>query len=425
MKWLKEKMISSDLLRHNAVFFVGTMVISAFNYLYYPVLSRLVSVSEFGEIQAVISLFMQLGIVLTAYGYVITSIVANSDGRLNKSSAKTLLRLEQTMLMVAIIIVPLLFLATYFFGDSFKFGSLTAMLLVGILIVINVPSTTRTYVLQGEKKLKEVSIGGSVFAIGKLVVTVGLIYALTNNVVAAMLSYVIAQLLSLWYLRSRTKDRYVPIGDAFKFKHLFADTKAKDLIAHYGRYGIFIFLTLSGLALLYSSDTIVARLFFDEYQVGLYSGIVSVARIIFFVTASVAGVLIASVRLGETANNRRIFIRSLVLIAAVGLIGVLAFSLFKEFFVGLLVGGDYVASAKWLPLLSLTMLFCSIANLAAIYQIATRNYRAIVPVVLGVLLFTFGIFTYVDTVERFIQTLLAANLLVVVLLLVQIFVRRS
>lgn len=422
---IKNKITSSDFLKHNLVFFIGTMVISVFNYLYYPVLSRLVSVPEFGEIQAVISLFMQLGIVLTAYGYVTTSIVANTKSEKLSDDSSLLLRLEQVMVIIATLSIPLLFFSTLIFGDNFKFNSVAAMVLVGLLIIINVPSTTRTYVLQGKRRLKEVSIGGSVFAIGKLLITVGLVYAITNNVVAAVLSYILAQLASLWYLRSRTKSDYASVIQAFDIKGLFLDKSIRGQLIHYGKYGLFIFFILSGLALIYSSDTIVARLFFDEYEVGLYSGIASIARIIFFVTASIAGVLIASIRIGSTVENHKILIKSLVLITGIGLAGVIGFTLFKEFFVKLLVGVDYVERADLLPALSVTMLFCSIANLAAIYQIATRYYRAVWPILAGVLGFAGGLVFYVTTVEEFVYTLMSANLLVVVLLLIQIFARRK
>ena len=98
IKQIKDLASKSDLIRHNAIFFIGTMGIAVFNYLYYPVIGRLVTVPDFGEIQAVISLFMQLGIVLTAFGYVVTNIVSNAS---NRDANSLILRLEQIMLVVS------------------------------------------------------------------------------------------------------------------------------------------------------------------------------------------------------------------------------------------------------------------------------------------------------------------------------------
>ena len=96
----------SDFLKNNAVFFFGTLMIAVFNYLYYPVISRLVSVSDFGEIQSTISIFMQLGIVLTAFGYVVINIINNTS---KKSEEYALISaLERRMLIISLVLFALL-----------------------------------------------------------------------------------------------------------------------------------------------------------------------------------------------------------------------------------------------------------------------------------------------------------------------------
>ena len=129
IKQIKDLASKSDLIRHNAIFFIGTMGIAVFNYLYYPIIGRLVTVPDFGEIQAVISLFMQLGIVLTAFGYVVTNIVSNAS---NRDANSLILRLEQIMLVVSIAGLVLLYGVSFFFKDSFKLSSILPVLLVGI-----------------------------------------------------------------------------------------------------------------------------------------------------------------------------------------------------------------------------------------------------------------------------------------------------
>lgn len=417
--------MDGEFFKHNAIFFIGTMVLSVFNYLYYPVLSRIVPVKDFGEIQAAISLFMQVGIILTAYGYVITSIVSNSDMK-NKQAVQTLLRLEQMMLLISILFIPVLFIGAYFFGESFKFQSIWVVLLIGVLVVINVPSTTRAYVLQGQKMLKEVSIGNSIFSIGKLILVVLLVYALTNNVLAALLSYIVAQLIALWYFQHKSRDNYATVTDSCNLKSLKNDKTSKNIIKKYSEYGLYVFAILFGLTLLYSSDAIFVRLFFDAHETGLYSGIASIARMIYFVTASVAGVLIVSVKIKssdyENKNNLK---KSLILVTIAGLVGVLIFSFFSNFFVELLVGGDYLDAAKWLPSLSIVMFLCSLNNLLAIYQIALRKYKTIWPVFVGVVVMIAGLGLFHDKIEEFINVMLVSNLVVFVLLLIQVYYKKD
>ena len=423
---IKKRISKNDLLKHNIVFFIGTMFISVFNYLYYPVIGRLVSVSDFGEIQAVISLFMQLGIILTAYGYVITNIVSNSNYSTDKRSKDTILTLEKILFMAMIIAMPIFIIGAYFLSNSFQFKSLLSIVLVGFLILLNVPSTTRSYALQGERKMKEVSVGGIIFSLGKLILSVVMIYVITDNIAAAIIGYFLAQSLVVLYFQKKLKGKYVSLKESinvFNIKERIA--KQKDLKG-YLKYGLYILFVMTGLTLLYSFDTVLARLFFDAHTSGLYSGISSIARIIFFITASVAGVLIASVKLDSSdQENKKVLRNSTIMVLGLGLTVLVAFSLFPEFFVSVLMGSDYAVAAKWLPIVSCVMLLCSINNLLAIYQIALKKYNAIVSVLIGVGVMAIGLSLFHSSVENFVYVLLVANLSVIIMLTGQIFYRRK
>jgi len=421
---LRAKIKNNDLLKHNAIFFVGTMLISAFNYLYYPVLGRLVSVSDFGEIQAVISIFMQLGIILTAFGYVITNVVGNTHGR---QSRELILKLEQIMVIASIAGLLLLTSLASSLKSDLKLSSILPILLVGLLVVVNVPSTARAYILQGEKHLKEVSIAGIVYALGKLITSVALIYMLTNDVLAAVLGYIVAQVLMLWYVARNTRQDYVGVMESFSLFGSWRISKEwKVLIKKEIIYGIVIMSILSGLTLLYTSDTILARLFFAPHELGLYSAVASIARIIFFVTASVAGVLVATVRINVPAKeNHSVLIKSLLIVTAIGGLCTLAFAVAPKLFVTILVGHAYLGGAQWLPLLSVMIFICAINNLLATYQIALRKYLAIAPVVLGIITCGIGLTYFHANFYEFIAVLLVANLVTGVLLSIEVLVEKK
>ncbi len=53
---LKERIF----LRHNAIFWSASLFVSFLNYLYYPVLGRLLDPTSFGETQTIISIFTQV-----------------------------------------------------------------------------------------------------------------------------------------------------------------------------------------------------------------------------------------------------------------------------------------------------------------------------------------------------------------------------
>jgi O-antigen/teichoic acid export membrane protein len=376
---------NNDLVRHNMVFFVGSLLIAAFNYLYYPVISRMVSVSDFGEIQAIISIFMQLGILLTAFGYVVTHTINNEKSR--DSSRIVILQLEKITLIIASVVLLLLCLGSYLLRNSLQFTSALPFVLVGILVILNVPSTSRTYMLQGLKRLKEVSLSGIIFALSKLLLSVILIL-FGYGVVAVMTAYILAQILTLLYLLRKTKNDFPNLRESIKFIRLNPPTQSQKLIIKKELvYGGAIIVLLFSITLLYSFDVVVARLFLSPENAGSYSGISAIARIVYFITASVAGVLIATVKLQDSyRKSRKILIKSLGIVIFIGGLVALTFALFPGLSVKILLGSSYAHVAYLLPIMGLLMLICSFNNLLVCFQIARRQYQTIVATLLGLII---------------------------------------
>jgi O-antigen/teichoic acid export membrane protein len=421
MKNRIQNLLKIDLVRHNLIFFVGTLAIAVFNYLYYPIVGRLVTVSDFGEIQAIISLFMQLGIILTAFGYVVTNIISNTSD--HRSSERLIIRLEQMTLVICVALFILLCLSSFVLKSSLKFTSVIPLLLVGALVVLNVPSTSRTYFLQGVKQLKQVSISGVIFSAGKLIISVVLIL-LGFSVVGVMIGYILAQTLTLLYLLQKTKGHFPGLSGSFQFKNKTTSSDRR-VIKDELIYGCAILVLLSGITLLYSSDSIVVRLFFDSEESGLYSGISAVARIVFFVTASVAGVLIATVKMNDSRkHNLKVLYRSFGFVSLVGGLVTVFFAIFPNLSISLLFGVKYASSAYLLPLLALLMLVCSYNNLLICYEIALRRFKAIYIVGVSILALAILLSLFHDAFIEVIISYLAANLMVFVLLSIHILKRK-
>ncbi|MBP6931477.1 MAG: hypothetical protein KBB62_02010, partial [Candidatus Pacebacteria bacterium] len=58
-----KKLKSDVFFRQYAIYFTGSMVVAFLNYVFHPLLGRLLSPSDFGDIQALISLIAQSAIV--------------------------------------------------------------------------------------------------------------------------------------------------------------------------------------------------------------------------------------------------------------------------------------------------------------------------------------------------------------------------
>ena len=414
MRQKLRSLVAQDFIKHNIVFFIGTLLISVFNYLYYPVIGRLVSVADFGEIQAVISLFFQLGVVLTAFGYVITNMTNNQSK--DTDYKRNVALLERVVLVVCIALFMILCALSFMLQSTLQFSSITPIILVGLLVILNVPSTSRSFYLQGMRRLREVSVSGIIYAAGKLAISVLLIALFANDVVMVVVAYLIAQLLTLLYLVLKTpslKSQFYASISIWRVRH--------ELI-----YGLAIVALLSGITILYASDVIAVRFFFDPIEAGLYSGVSAVARIVFFVTASVAGVLIATIKMKDKYSvNLKTLKKSIILVSIIGGLTTLVFALTPTFSVSVLLGGKYAEAASLLPILAVLMLVCSYNNLLICFEIALRRFKVIYIVASGIVIGGAVLLLFHRTLIDIVFAYLAANVLICMLLSIQIVMRKN
>jgi O-antigen/teichoic acid export membrane protein len=183
------------------------------------------------------------------------------------------------------------------------------------------------------------------------------------------------------------------------------------------RYGALVLTGSLVITLQYSIDIIVVKHYFDARTAGLYAGVASVARIIFFLTASIALVLMPSVRLHHTPRqNRALLYKSLLLFAILSAPTLLLFVGFPKLVVGLLMGSSYESMAGLLPELGTAVCVVAILNLFVSYYLALRRYGIAVVVLAGGLA-TYGLMLWHHTSPAAVVTgLLTGSLAMVGLL---------
>jgi hypothetical protein len=153
--WLP-RIRNSAFIRHNAIFFGGALLTGFFNYLYYPVLGRLMSPIPFGETQTLVSLFLQIATFLTVLGLLAVNIVVNHTD--SKISNRLVIELEKLALIIALVLVGLTFVFGSTLRDYFHFGSTTPFVMLTIAIAASVTWTFRSAFLRAKQKFGLYSI---------------------------------------------------------------------------------------------------------------------------------------------------------------------------------------------------------------------------------------------------------------------------
>jgi len=443
-----KRIINDDFLKNNIIFFIGSMAVAVLNYLYHPILGRMMSVEDFGEVQSLISLFMQLSIFTGIFNVITVNVVANYEDE--KERNRIISSLRRIAFCIAGVLFFMVVACSALLRDFFQFSSVYPFVILAFLLIAGVSFTFRKAFLQGISDFRAVSWAGIISAAGRLGFAAILVYFGWRSF-GAISALLIAQGLALAYVYFKTKKtfnlsifskprRKVPLVGGIKpptaIKYHTSDfvrsfsLRGKDgigaVIKTEYRYAILIFLATSAITFLYTADVLMVKHWFAPEEAGLYSGIATIARIIFFATGSVSGVLLAAIKIKNAPEvNKKILKKGLILILLIAGAGLLIFSVFPELIINILIGSRYTVLAPLLPALSLLLALVSLINLLFFYFLALRRSIIFSASLAGPLvIILLSLFRH-ESLEQIIHNFLIGSAVVLAALFYGIFKRRD
>ena len=358
------KVFQDKFLKDNFIFFIGSMVVAVFNYLYHPILGRMMDIESFGEVQALISLFVLLSMVIGVFNIIVINIVTNTQKI--QECQETILMLQKIGLYIVLTLSILVIIFSRKLESFLNFSSFYPFISLAILLILSLFFTFRSAILQALYKFKEVSVARILSSAGRLFFAVILVYIGWASF-GAITAIVLSQFIALIYVYIKTKD-YLTSLIGLKIK---INSKIKKEFV----YGFLVFLATLCVAFLYSADVIIIKHYFSAEEAGFYSGIATIARIIFFLSGSIAGVLISHIKIENTdKENKKTLIKGLFLIGSLGGVALLTFLIIPDIIIKVLIGQRYLAYAYLLPKLSILLFLVSIISLFFYYFLALRKY---------------------------------------------------
>jgi len=395
----------SSFLKHNAVFFFGSIAVGALNYLYYPVLGRLLPPAAFGEIQVLVSLFLQFTIFLNVLTLITVNIAVNYKD--SEKAHRMIFELEKLASYFAVGILAFSLIGGEFLRSSLKFDSMLPFVALALAMLASIPLTFRSAYARGRKKFGIASVSQLLGAGTKIVFSVMLVM-LGLGVTGAIFGIVGAQLVAFLYA-ARWAAR---LGFERPADTNYTTLPNFKLVAPELKYAAVAFVGLLTITLMMSIDVIAAKYYFDARTAGLYAGIATVARIVFFLAAPIAQVLMPLVKIDKSPQeNRALLLRSLALTIVVcgGFVGICA--VMPEFIVKILMGVDYITYAYLLAPLALAICIISITNLICMYYLSLRRKMVMVVGIIGFAATLSFMVMWHSSLQALVYSMLTASIL--------------
>lgn len=399
-----ERFKQSSFLKHNAVFFLGSVAVGALNYAYYPILGRLMDPAAFGELQVLVSLFLQFTIFLNVLSMMTVTIMASYKRQ--ETAHRVLFEIEKLAVYCALGLLVISIVLGGWLQSQLQFDSSVPFAALALALLVSIPLTFRSAYARAKKRFGIASASQLIGSASKLLFSAGLVIA-GLGVLGAMGGIVLAQLIAFLYAaRYAARVGFNRPSDT-SYKTL-PDIKA--VLPELGHAGA-TFIALLSVTMMMSIDVIVVKYYFDAHTAGLYAGIATVARIIFFLAAPIAQVLMPLVKIGSSyGKNNRLLMKSIGLTTFVCGVVLLACSIAPERLVGLLMGPTYSAYANLLPQLALVVFIISIVNLIFMYYLALRQKMIMVVGIIGFGVLLSFITLWHDTPHAVVQSMLLGSI---------------
>jgi O-antigen/teichoic acid export membrane protein len=337
------------------------------SYLYFFAMARMLSVEDYGLLSSINSLLYILTIPQETIRTVISVFIAKYKVHDEKGKMHWLMNsyIKRMFLLSGILFV--IFLAVSPLIAMLLHTTFSILVAAALSLIFSFTIPVIWGVLQGLEKFKEMGINDSIYNVAKLIAAMILVLMLPTSMkiygalVSAPISLGLAFLFGLWYLRGIRK------------------VKKKKTSEKTAKYSLATLVIFGLVTLMYSVDVIIARYFFTPKIAGIYGGISTIGKALFFIATGIKRAMVPNLA-GENEKEHHkesmnILKKAGALIA--GLFGA-AFLLslfFSEFVVRVVLGSKYLVAAPYLKYMIIAMAVFSFSNLIVYYNLVTNKNK--------------------------------------------------
>src|SRR4030042_6567944 len=369
-------MIKSRFIKDNFIFMASTVLGGMLGYFFHFVVSRKLSVAEYGELQAITSLSLIFGVLSSALSYFIikySSVLASHGDRGGQAGFLSFLtkKFKNPGFGVFVLYLAL----TPFLKIILHLKDYLGLIAIGFAVIFSVYSAVYVNSLQGWKKFLPVGVIGVSATALKLASGWALASAFPAASIVSfsiLISAVLGWFLSKLYSRYEwPADKTGAVSNNWREKYFSGDNFRKS-------FASILFFSLA-LAAASNLDIIVVKSLTAPETAGYYAALSVLGKIILWLNLAVIGVLLpdafSSGAEGNPAHPSSV-LGSYALIFFVSLPVLLFCRLFSGFLVSLLFGEKYMVVSPDLWLFGAMALLLSLLTLEANLAMARRDFRS-------------------------------------------------
>lgn len=368
------KIADNKLIRNSLIFLIGSVLAGLGNYVFHLLMGRMLTVREFGEFEALISLLYIITVPSSAITLVTTKYTSEYKAEGSDGKVHNLYKvLTQDFLYLGFVLFLVFSLFSSFIAGFLRIESITPVLILGLVIILVFLNGIINGIIIGLQKFKELCSLNTAIVFLKVILAVILVklaFRVNGAMLAIVISSAICYLALLWIIR-----------------YIFKEREREEIgIPNLLKYFLPTFFALLGLTLFYSIDLILVKKFFSPEIAGQYSAISILGRIIYFASGSIVGAMFPMVAEAHKKNDNpgKILEHALILILAGSFFAILLYFIYPGLIVKIMIGAKFLPIAKYIGWFAIAMAFLSSVNALSQYFLSIKKMNFIYIILFGV-----------------------------------------
>lgn len=362
MKRYVKKVIAHPMFSGSLWVVLGTNANNVIQYLYHPVMGRLLGVERYGEMVASFSLIVLIGILPSTLSLVVVKYISSADSEV--SISKFFSWIYSLSLKIGGVIALLLLLLSPAIAAYLKLPVLAVAISASSTLFVLPVSVIRA-TLQGRVDFKSLIISIICESVAKLVLGVILVL-LGLSLTGALLGVVIASLIGWLVSWLPVRKYYTPSAIVPGLKPIVV-------------YAIPVVVSSLATTSLFSSDVILAKHFLTASQAGIYASLSALGKVIIYASGPISSIMFPaiSMRHAKKAPYLQIFLLGFAVTAALCSVVLFIYKIFPYLAVGTLFGSRFVAAVPYLFLFGLAVSLFSLSSYLTNFLLSINCSRAV------------------------------------------------
>lgn len=403
------RVLRDKFLKNSFIYIIGTLLSGFLGYLFHFLISRKLSVGQYGELQSLVSILAIFGVFASALSYFIikySSVFAKAEDYTANRQFIQLLNSKVNRLAIFLFVLFLLFSPLLY--NFLHLSDFYGLFIIGIAVIFSIIPVVYRGVLVGWEEFLSVSLVGILSAFLKLFS--GFLIVLFFPKAAIVVTAFLIAGLGSWFLYKFFSKRKFYRGELLSGqkkdwqKKYFPKIDIKKTIVP-----IFIFSLM--VILISNIDIILVKNLTSSEMTGYYGVLSLLGKVIFWINSAIIAVVLpnacANGHLGQSISRKTLFSAyGLILFASFS--GTLLYFFFPKLVISLLFGAKYTIFMKELWLFGIMALALAVLMLESNLAYARHDFK--ISYILGavVVLMTAGIYMFHTNIRQVVLSIIVS-----------------